>query len=463
MTKSLQEGRTQFVNMIPKILLRGEELEQMAFLEECSADGWIPKLDTFQDQFMFLPQETEIPLKILFDTFCKKRRADKLTEMQQEFFTENDDNNGLDDFLIDCLKKTQIPNPEIIDYATFDRQQLDQDIYRLSTGISYFDKIFGGVLKGGELVCLMASTKVGKTTTLRLLAEFMFWGMANNTLCPGVSVMIHSQEMSTHSMLESFDFARIGKNSAKSREGISPEIMAEMSQVQKAAHKLKQKLYITPTVSTAQEIKDYYYSCEIKPKVIFVDGFNILGKGGDNSFGSIGAEMKELKEFAIAANIIIIGVNQTNRDGIKKGMAVDHTSISGSIAIAYYCDFLISLSRQMAVPMEGDQPVPHTYFKPVLCRPTACDPSLHFLIEFRYDDQDFTPIFIPLDPNWSPDELYLTAANKGQAKEAWSSELKEQVVELAQLVGEDAAEEVVGVIMEQQASEESSIEKAIPF
>lgn len=444
-TESLLQQKTQFINRIPRTLLKGVELEQLDYLETCSRDGYIPKLDTFKEDNIFLAQPSELPLSVLHDNFTKRRRNEVMAEGLQLHLEENGDVDGITEAMQVIFEKTRIPNPAIIDYGKFDRTQLDRDIYRIATGISFFDDIFGGVLKGGEIVTLMAGTKVGKTTTLRLLAEMMFWGNDEVEWCPGVPVMIHSMEMSTENMLELMDYQRIGRNPAKSRAGISKEIMEEMIEVQKMVNGLQQRMFITPTVSTAQEIKDYYYSCEVKPKVIFVDGFNILGKGGDNSFGSIGAEMKELKEFAIKENLVIIGVIQMNRDGIKKGMEVDHTSISGSIAVAFYTDFLLSLSRQNVILPGQNEPTPHTYFKPVLCRPTACDPSKHFLVEFRYTEDEYEPWFRELNPNWSPteDSLFLDTSTLSQKKESWTSELKDAHEILAQQIGVEAADELV--------------------
>lgn len=173
LTESLLQGKTQYINRIPRSLLRGVEIEQMDYIEECSRNGYIPKLETFKQDNIFLQQKSELPLDILHGEFTKLRRNEALAEGMQRHLEEEKTVDGLDETIQKILQNTIIPNPAIIDYGKFDRRQLDKDIYRIATGISFFDDIFGGVLKGGEVVTLMAGTKVGKTTTLRLLAEMM--------------------------------------------------------------------------------------------------------------------------------------------------------------------------------------------------------------------------------------------------------------------------------------------------
>lgn len=410
LTLCLKHGATHHLTRLPKILLSDFQKEVVEFLSYCADLGFCPTIEQVQENHVFVPKEPNFSLEVAYDNFTKSIREKYVATKQFEFMEKNraegkPEYDGLVDFLRNLFDKTAIPSAKMISYKDFDRSIYDHDILSMSWGIPFFDPLTNGLV-GGDFIVILAATKTGKTTLIKLAAQSAF--EHNET------VMFCSQEQSVLRMAQQFDMQKMGKVHSSLRHGIDEETKQALQEVQKRVRTKSSNIYITPQVKSVAQLHEFIASCEVKPTKIFIDGLNLMQEShGDNSYSSLAQVSANLKEYANEHNICIIAVTQTNRGGAKAGDMVDATSIAGSFAIAMFADVMIAMTPK---PENiGTGTLNHVYIRTILHRHgEAGEVKIRMTPIYDKIHGKFTIEFAELDPNWSPEQTNISfSAKKG--------------------------------------------------
>lgn len=387
----LQAEKTHYITRIPSVILTEWQKEVQKFLIDCASMGYSPTKERLREKFTYIIQDVNENLDILYSSFTQKAREEYIAnELIKRL--ENGTEGFLDD-LEEIERKSVIPDTRIIDYNNFDRRLYDLDIKSMSWHIPYMDEMTDKLV-GGDFVVILAPTKVGKTTFIKLAAQQAYDNKEN--------VMFASQEQSVIRMTQQFDMQRLGLPHNKLRHGIDKETKEKLLKLQGTVKKKDSNIYIVPRVSSVRQLHDYVSSCPVKPDKIFIDGLNLMQGDFSSEYSSLAQTCSELKDYANEHNICIIVVTQTNRTGAKSGNGMNETHIAGSFAIAMYADFLISFS-----PMpETNNGVKrnHVYIRATLNRHGEAN-SVKVRMTPIYDKvrDKFTVEFALLPSDWSPD------------------------------------------------------------
>lgn len=418
LTLTLEKGATHYITRLPKVLLTDFEKQVQAFLHTCADSGFCPTEAQVKENFNVLLKPQNLPIDVVYHNFTTQARERYLAEKQIEFMEDNKrqgkgETEGLIDFINETISKTAIPSPEIISYKEFDRTIYQADILSLQWHIPFFDELTNGLV-GGDFVVILAATKTGKTTLIKLAAQAAF---EHNE-----AVMFCSQEQAVVRMAQQFDMQRLGKIHSSLRHGVDEKTQHELAELQKALRKKKRdsNIYITPQVKSVAQLHEYISSCEVKPTKIFIDGLNLMqGNHSDNSYSSLAQVSADLKEYANKHNICIIAVTQTNRSGAKAGEMVDATAIAGSFAIAMFADVMIAMTPKPETI--GSQKLPHVWIRTILHRHgEAGGVNIRMTPHYDKERDKFTVEFAELESDWSPETTNITYA----AKKAFIAQLE---------------------------------------
>lgn len=410
LTLCLNKGATHHLTRLPKVLLSDFQKEVVDFLSYCANLGFCPTIEQVQEHHHFLPKEPNFSLEVAYDNFTRTIREKYVTAKQMEFMEKNrsegkSEYDGLIEFLRELFDKTAIPSVKMISYKDFDRSIYEHDILSLSWHIPYFDSLTNALV-GGDFIVILAATKTGKTTLIKLAAQSAFEH--------DETVMFCSQEQSVLRMAQQFDMQKMGKIHSNLRHGIDEDTKQELAKVQKQVRTKSSNIYITPQVKSVAQLHEFIASCQIKPTKIFIDGLNLMQEShGENSYSSLAQVSASLKEYANEHNICIIAVTQTNRGGAKAGDMVDATSIAGSFAIAMFADVMIAMTPK---PENiGTGTINHVYIRTILHRHGESG-EVKIRMTPIYDKirGKFSVEFAELDPSWSPEQTNISfSAKKG--------------------------------------------------
>lgn len=410
LVKVLEKGASHYITRLPTSLLSPYQVEVQNFLEECSKEGFCPDVELFRQKFTLIHSPVNLPLDVIYENFTIAARDEYFAKKTLELFEKNakekkSETDGLYDYLIELQKKTAIPNPKIISYKDLDRRLYQTDIISMEWHVPYFDDMTDKLV-GGDFVVLMASTKTGKTTLLKVAAQ----GAYDN----GETVMFCSQEQGVLKMTQQLDLQRLGMMHNSLRHGVDEETATKLDSLQKRTKVRPNNIYITPQVKSVAQLREWVESCEVRPTKIFIDGLNLMQSvHTENSYSSLAQTCAELKEYANESNIAIITVTQTNRGGAKAGGSVDATHMAGSFAIAMFADFVIAMS-----PLEETHngvKMRHVYIRAILNRHGgANEVKIRMTPLYDKDAGTFQVMFAELDPNWSPESANITYAAKQQ-------------------------------------------------
>lgn len=420
LSATLEKGATHYITRLPKVILTDFEKDVQTFLKTCADNGFSPTLDQVKEHFNVLAKPSKLPIDIIYHNFTIQAREKYLAEKQIEFMENNrrqgkGETEGLVEFITETLSKTAIPSPEIISYKEFDRSIYQADILSLKWHIPFFDNLTNGLV-GGDFVVILAATKTGKTTLIKLAAQAAFEHEE--------TVMFCSQEQAVVRMAQQFDMQKLGKIHSSLRHGVDDAVKEELAQLQKRlrTRSSNSNIYITPQVKSVAQLHEYISSCEIKPTKIFIDGLNLMqGNHSDNSYSSLAQVSADLKEYANKHNICIIAVTQTNRSGAKAGEMVDATAIAGSFAIAMFADVMIAMTPKPETI--GSQKLPHVWIRTILHRHGEAG-GVNIRMTPIYDKvrEKFTVEFAELEEGWSPETTNITYA----ARKSFIAQLEAQ-------------------------------------
>ncbi|RTK99346.1 MAG: hypothetical protein EKK57_09735 [Proteobacteria bacterium] len=406
LTAALANKNPQYVTRLPQCMLHENEKKQVAYINECLEQGWVPSLETFKRNFRFIEMTTEIPADVLYMEFATARRDAYLAEQIAEFVEENKKQNkspyqGLADFQLKLLDKTVISSPKIIDYGELPRESYISNVYRSKYYVPYFDEISDG-LQGGDFVVIMAGTKGYKTTLLKELTRAAWFN--------GEDVVFCSQEQAPLSLAQQLDMQNLGKTHSTLRKGINDTQLKELQGFQQKVRKERgNKLFITPPVKSVRQLHEYVVSLNRPVRKIFIDGLNLMQGDFSDSYNSLQKVCSELKSYAIEHNLIIIAVTQSNREGYKSSMNMGAQHIAGSFAIAMYADIMLALST-----IEEDNK-PYVYTRPILNR--HGDLSRKILMMPRYTPDGKAWVDFDLLPkDYNPDEAVISVLSKNKVR-----------------------------------------------
>ncbi len=228
LTLCLEKNATHHITRLPRCLLNDFQKEVSDFLKGCADQGFCPTIEQTQANFKFVAKSINLPLEVAYDNFTTDLREKYIAAEQIKFMEENArkglaQTDGLVDFFKKTLDKTAIPNVKMISYKDFDRSIYEKDIVSLSWHIPYFDLMTNGLV-GGDFIVVMAATKTGKTTLIKLAAQSAF--DQNET------VMFCSQEQAVLRMAQQFDMQKMGKVHSKLRHGVDEETKLALQELQ---------------------------------------------------------------------------------------------------------------------------------------------------------------------------------------------------------------------------------------
>ncbi len=396
LTAALEQSKTQHITQIPKVILRDTEITYVKFIQDCLDSQFIPSIDTFRKENTFLPEPSEIPIDKLYEWFTEERRNEWMVDTLVDFTEKNVANGKPSHYGFVAEQKrltdiTVIPSPQVIDYKRLNREQFDVNVYRTSFFHSEFDRMTNG-LNGGDFVVLMAGTKGLKTTLLKKFTELAFWRGGEN-------VVFASQEQAVLSMAAQFDAQYTNTAHNELRKGVTPEQMERFHIVQERMAKMPNEFFITPKISTVQQLHEYIASLPVKPKRIFIDGLNLMkGNTGEEGHVSLERTCDQLKDYAVKHDLVIIAVTQANRSGYTSGGEMGAQHLAGAFAIAMYADLLIALTPH------DDNGRLWTFCRPILNRHGGLNVKLG--LEAIYKNGKYR-----LDIHTLPDDFELESAN----------------------------------------------------
>lgn len=428
LTAALTNKNPQYVTRLPQCILQENERKQVAYINQCLEQGWVPSMDTFKRNFRFIEMPTEIPADVLYMEFAKARRDNYIAEQTIEFVEENKKQQkppyeGLAEFNLGLLDKTVISSPKIIDYGDLPRESYQTNVYRSKYYVPYFDEISEG-LQGGDFVVLMAGTKGYKTTLLKELTRGAWFN--------GEDVVFCSQEQAPLSLAQQLDMQNLGRTHSLLRKGISDEQMKELQGFQQKIRKgIGNKLFITPPVKSVRQLHEYIVSLNRPIRKVFIDGLNLMQGDYSDSYGSLQKVCSELKQYAIEHNLIIIAVTQSNREGYKSSMTMGAQHIAGSFAIAMFADILLALST---IEENG---LPYVYVRPLLNRHGDLTRKISMLPRYSADGKaDVGFELLPKD--YDPENTVISVFGRNAVKAMLSEELKMSWTQIKEKVGPQA-------------------------
>lgn len=435
LTSVLNSQRTHYLTALPKCILNEYEKKCVKFLEECQVEGFCPTVETFQDQITFMPRESELPLKTLFNNWTVDAREEYLAAETMAFVNDNEKKGnhpyeGMVEKLQELLANTSIGDVEVLNYKTFPRNLYNVDVYRTSWYLPWFDGMTKG-LNGGDFAVLLAPTKVGKTTFIKVAVQAAY--DHNET------VMVCSQEQDPVQLMLQMDAQRLSKSHAGFRAGIDEGMMDEFKSLGTLAASKGADIIVTPQVTSVSQLRELVRSNgDGVIKKVFIDGLNLMGNYAD-TYGSLAQTCSELKQFAKEQNIVIIAVTQTNRTGLKNGPNVGADQVAGSYAILMYADVVIAMS-----PIE-ENGVKSVYMRPVLNRHGDDSVKVAMMPEYGADGS-YKVFFGNLPPDWSPDQSNISSATKEIMKANFEKDTGMTFETYAAEVGEEAAETIIEVL-----------------
>lgn len=428
LTAALTNKNPQYVTRLPQCILQENERKQVAYINQCLEQGWVPSMDTFKRNFRFIEMPTEIPADVLYMEFAKARRDNYIAEQTVEFVETNkklqkSPYEGLADFQLELLDKTVISSPKIIDYGDLPRESYQTNVYRSKYYVPYFDEISEG-LQGGDFLVLMAGTKGYKTTLLKELTRGAWFN--------GEDVVFCSQEQAPLSLAQQLDMQNLGRTHSLLRKGISEEQMTELKGFQQKIRKgIGNKLFITPPVKSVRQLHEYIVSLNRPIRKVFIDGLNLMQGDYSDSYGSLQKVCSELKQYAIEHNLIIIAVTQSNREGYKSSMTMGAQHIAGSFAIAMFADILLALST---IEENG---LPYVYVRPLLNRHGDLTRKISMLPRYSADGKaDVGFELLPKD--YDPENTVISVFGRNAVKAMLSEELKMSWTQIKEKVGPQA-------------------------
>ena len=244
------------------------------------------------------------------------------------------------EFLASLMPLTNIPSYEVIDIATYDRNNYLRDVDPISSGLPFFDDLN---LSRGDFMVMYARLKSYKTFTLLLLGYKLFLA--------GERVYIYSLELAAREVLQRLD-SMLGKiNPAWFRKGMfnqdRSEVLDTLSMLNKLAAEASMTGYVkirdggASVASVVAEIESLPEN--ERPTVILIDAMEQMSaKVSDSSAKSIslGDVAYSLKQIAVAYNLLVLATTQANRNAAQKDDA-DATTVAGSDIIARAVDVLL--------------------------------------------------------------------------------------------------------------------------
>lgn len=393
MTAVLTSGKSSYILNMPDILLTTEyEIKAKKFIAECANNGFVPSVNRFKEVFNFSEGPNDLPIDVVYQQFGRQRAEVVLITKTQEFMVNNKKNNkpeleGLLKFNEEITRQLRLPDPKVVDYNKISRASYINTNYRSKFGVPYMDDYTNGLI-GGDFVAVIAPPKAGKTVLLKTLIAAAFK--------QGENIIVCSQEQSPISLAQQLDMESLGMSSKSIRGGIDEEMMAKLVEVEKAARNRKNKMFITPKIGSVAELDSYIKALGVPVHKVFIDGLNLMAAYGD-MYNNLSQACADLKAYANAHNLIVIGVSHTNRGSVDKE-ELSSADIAGSFMISGYVDFLMGL-----VPVEID----------------GQRSSLLHMVDSRWDGHDMRILltevtikslnsryieFGKIDPSWRPDE-----------------------------------------------------------
>lgn len=450
LTKALTEKKPHYVTRIPLCLLNETEKKYVEGLNKCLQEGWMPEIETFREDYRFLPIQSEIPIDVMYENFTKMKRDEYIAEQTKEFVESNVQSGvspyqGMAEFQQKILDKTAIANPRIIDYANLPREAYVTNVYRSKYYLPHFEEISNG-LQGGDFLVIMAGTKGFKTTLLKALAHAAFMqGKENVVFC--------SQEQAVMSMAQQLDMHALSETHSTLRAGIDEEQMKRLKGFEKRLKNYENKFYITPQVKSVKQLHEYITALGSDVKKVFIDGLNLMQGDFSDSYNSLQKVCAELKSYAIEHNLIIIAVTQSNREGYKSGTEVGAQHIAGSFAIAMYADIMLALSTIEEINQRTKRKENHVYIRPILNRHGNLSRKIDMLVEFSNNGKKCDQVFSLLPEDYDPQQTVISYATSDKQKgnfEAVTGLKWEKVVES---IGLETAEKLMAMNQENEKTE----------
>ena len=345
-THSIEDRDLKYLAVIPNKLLSTTETAQVEFIKAFSRKyGTIPTPDLLEVEKVFVdfvPHYTEgTPLKYIADkvfTAIKRRYVVTTIQSRQEKGEDIYD----PDFLASLQRETFIPDYNVIDLATYDRNQYVQNRKPIKFNLPFFDELN---LARGDFLVMFARMKSYKTFILLLQAYSLFR--------QGEKVEIYSLELAGVEILQRID-AMIGKiNPSWFRSGIykdTPEdvksTIQRLNELAKTTH--GGHIHIHEGGANLDSIIAEYESlpAEERPTVICIDALEHLSAKGIYESASRSLSLGEvaygLKAFGVQKGVLVLATTQANRSASTGGKGGgDNTTVAGSDVIARAVDVLL--------------------------------------------------------------------------------------------------------------------------
>lgn len=348
-TKSLSDGKLNFLTKIPDTLLNSTEKKWVSWIQDYALRfGVPPTLSRFQDEFVssFVEVASDDPLADVFEQEVKEKKNAFVRIYIQKHQEELRD--GIDPSLMleELNRSLYVDMSDSTDTQEFDRSEYFAPVGKFFTGVSILDDATGGI-NDGDLVYIVGRPQDGKTTLLLHLIARWFW--------EGKNVLVISNEIPWRDMIFKVESILAGIPVGERRSGKFTEASKE---------KLKFLQYITKVIPNKIVIprRPVRTSIEVqnlmrlhKPDVVCIDGAYLMSNNtapeaiGD--WKELAAVSRDLKQTANILETPIIGVVQANRGASESDKVAGH-NIAGSDAFFQDPDIVISV-RQVEATNSG--------------------------------------------------------------------------------------------------------------
>lgn len=348
-TKSLSDGKLNFLTKIPDTLLNSTEKKWVSWIQDYALRfGVPPTLSRFQDEFIssFVEVASDDPLADVFEQEVKEKKNAFVRiyiQKHQEELRE-----GIDPSLMleELNRSLYVDMSDSTDTQEFDRSEYFAPVGKFFTGISILDDATGGV-NDGDLVYVVGRPQDGKTTLLLHLIARWFW--------EGKTVLVISNEIHWRDMLFKIESILAGIPVKEKRSGKFSEVSKEKLRFLQYLTRVVPNKIIIPRRPVRTSIEVQNLMRLHKPDVVCIDGAYLMSNNTSpeaiGDWKELAAVSRDLKQTANVLETPIIGVVQANRGASESDKVAGH-NIAGSDAFFQDPDIVISV-RQVEASTNG--------------------------------------------------------------------------------------------------------------
>lgn len=335
LTKSLEEGRVDYITRFNPILLNAIEARYVEWIADYfSRYGAAPTLARFKAEFSaFIEMKSKAPLTDIFDQ--EMRRKKNLYFRQRIMEMEDDLVDGADptDLIRELDQAFTTTSAEIISSKTYDRKTYFKTQELVPFFIPFVDRHVGGIAKG-DLVYLVGRPGSNKTT----MAEHI----VTQWVLLGMRVLYISNENAPQEVMPRLDAFVAGYNPGHYRFGDwgeNDELLVDAAAYVAASITGGVDLARDP-VTSSNDVEGLIQ--QLKPDLVLVDGTYLMTDSGrlSGDWRDLAEVSRNLKRIGRRTRTPILGVIQANRTA--EGQKVERDAMAGTDAYLQDADTIVS-------------------------------------------------------------------------------------------------------------------------